>query len=442
MSNRRNNPVVRWFYDLFRVWKREIWFSFHDEGVIIFFLVLCLVYPVLYALIYNPETAHDVAVVVVDEDRSSDSRQFARALDATPEVCVVQYASSIEEARRALNDKQCYGIIRFANGYGRTIHRGEQAHVEVYCDMGLMFRYKQILIAVTNVQQAFNSQLLHQRLSVVPVNISPGTINNEQVALGNTSMGLASAILPAIFILVLQQSMLLGICMLHGGSRERRLHNQGVDPLEIPAGVAASILGKSLCYWMIYIIPTVYTLVIAPKFFDFPQVGDLRSILVLALPFLLASSFMGQAMKIFVNDRESTFIALVFTSVIFVFLSGISWPRCSMSPLWLIVGNFIPSTWAVNAYVQMQSGGATLEQQSTAYFMLWVLTGVMFVLAYVVERFICRRRYRRMRHYAKRDPLALIREEYRRQAIDILPERINQADFGVPAGLTEAPSDD
>ncbi len=437
MSSRRDNRVVRWLYDLFRVWKREVWFSFHDEGVIIFFLVLCLVYPVLYALIYNTETARDVAVVVVDDDRSPDSRQFVRALDATPEVCVVQYAASLDEARHLLALKQCYGIVRFAGGYGRTIHRGEQAHVEVYCDMGLMFRYKQILIGVTNVQQALNAQMLQQRLSVVPVNISSGTIRNEQVPLGNTGMGLASAVLPAIFILVLQQSMLLGICMLHGGSRERRLHNQGVDPLEIPAGVAATILGKSLCYWMIYILPTIYTLFIAPKFFDFPQVGNLRDILVLVLPFLLATSFMGQALKIFANDRESTFIAMVFTSVIFVFLSGISWPRCSMSPLWLVVGNFVPSTWAVNAYVQMQSNGATLAQQSTAYWMLWVLAGVMFVLAYVVERFICRRRYRRMQHYAKRDPMALIREEYRRQAIDVLPDNINQADFGTPGGAIE-----
>ena len=73
-----------------------------------------------------------------------------------------------------------------------------------------------------------------------------------------------------------------------------------------------------------------------------------------------------------------------------------------------------------------------LAQQSSAYMMLWVLTGLMFILAYIVERFLCRKRYRRMRHYAKRDPMALIREEYRRQAIDVLPDRINALDLGEP----------
>ena len=53
MSKRRMNPVLRWLHDIFLVWKREFWLAFHDEGVIIFFLVLCLVYPILYALIYN-----------------------------------------------------------------------------------------------------------------------------------------------------------------------------------------------------------------------------------------------------------------------------------------------------------------------------------------------------------------------------------------------------
>ena len=148
------NPVLRWLHDIFLVWKREFWLAFHDEGVIIFFLVLCLVYPILYALIYNPETAHNVAIVVVDEDRSADSREFTRALDATPEVCVTQYVASMEEARHLMYAKKCYGVVRFTSGFGQKIHHGEQAHVEAYCDMGVMIRYKQILSAVTNVQMA------------------------------------------------------------------------------------------------------------------------------------------------------------------------------------------------------------------------------------------------------------------------------------------------
>ena len=47
MSMFRN--IINWTIDVFRVWKRELNLAFHDEAVIIFFLVLCATYPVLYS---------------------------------------------------------------------------------------------------------------------------------------------------------------------------------------------------------------------------------------------------------------------------------------------------------------------------------------------------------------------------------------------------------
>ena len=37
----RNNKIVKWFLDLFAVTRREFMLAFHDEGVFIFFIVLC-----------------------------------------------------------------------------------------------------------------------------------------------------------------------------------------------------------------------------------------------------------------------------------------------------------------------------------------------------------------------------------------------------------------
>lgn len=71
MSIFRN--IINWTIDVFRVWKRELNLAFHDQAVIIFFLVLCATYPVLYSLIYNTEVAHDVKVVVVDDNRDRKS---------------------------------------------------------------------------------------------------------------------------------------------------------------------------------------------------------------------------------------------------------------------------------------------------------------------------------------------------------------------------------
>lgn len=419
MSIFRN--ISNWLIDVFRVWKRELNLAFHDEAVIIFFLVLCATYPVLYSLIYNTEVARDMKVVVVDDNRSHLTREFVRQLDATQEVCVMDYVSNMQDARRLMNEHECYGIVYFPSDFTRDALGGGQGTVSLYADMGVMMRYKQLLTALTGVQMNVCSQLQNAKIGIVSntaAETGGGIIESRQVPLGNEAMGIASAVLPCILVLVLQQSMLLGICVLRGGSRERRLRNCGFDPLAIDTGVGATLIGKTLSHWVIYIVPTVYVLHFVPMFFDFPQNGSTLDIIVLMLPFLLATSLFGQTLQVFVNDRESTFLVVAFTSVIFVFLSGISWPRYMMSDLWIAVGNAIPSTWAANAYIAIQSDAATLYQQSHSYCMLWMLVAFYFVAAYMVERFICRPRYRRMQQYAAIDPDSPMKEERRRNAVD------------------------
>ncbi len=408
-----------WFLQLVQVFKKELYLSFHDIGVVIFFVVLGLVYPILYALCYNTETLRDVPVVIVDQSHSALSREFTRMLDATPEVRIASFAPSLDRAKVAMHEKEAYAIVVFPADFSHEVMRGKQAHVVFYMDMSVLMRYKQTLSAVTNVQQAMCAKLQGEKISAVGMNMSGGVIENRQVPMGNTGMGIASAILPAILVLVIQQSMLLGICMLRGGSRERRIFNGGIDPHEVKASVGATLWGKTLCYILVYTLTVIFALLITPIFFDFPQNGNPFEILLFMLPLLIASSFMGQSLQVLVNERESTFLVLVFTSVLFIFLSGVSWPRHAMSPLWIAVGNMIPSTWACNGYILMATDGASLNQVSQHYYMLWGLAAFYFVIAYLIERFVCRPRYQRMQYYAASDPDALRQEELRRNAADI-----------------------
>ena len=402
---------------MFNVWKREVSLAFHDEAVIIFFLVLCAVYPILYSLVYNTEVARDMKVIVVDDSRSQLSRQFVRELDATPDVAVMDYVSNMQDAHRLMNEHECYGILYFPRDFSTNVVSGQQGHISLYCDMGVLFRYKQMLSALTNVQEDICGKINAKKITLLSHNTG-AVIKSRQVPLGNTGIGLASAVLPFVLIMVLQQSMILGICVLRGGSRERRLLNKGIDPLEVKAGVGASIVGKTLCHFMIYVVLMVYVLHFVPMFFDFPQNGNILHIFILMCPFLLAASFMGQTLQVFVNDRESAFLVIVFSSILFIFLTGVSWPRYLMSPYWLAVGNVLPSTWAANGYIAVQTSGATLDQIPMNFKMLWLLAAIYFVAAYLVEKVICHPRYRRMQGYAAIDPDALIKEECRRNAVD------------------------
>ena len=303
------------------------------------------------------------------------------------------YAANMQETQEAMYNKSCYGILHIPRDFGQNVGREEQTHVSLYCDMSVMMRYKAFFTALSNVTLALGSERMEAVVKPV-LNMSGSIVESRQVPVGNSAMGIGSAVLLFILPLVLQQSMILGIAMLHGGSIERRRRNGGRDPMAVEASPGATIIGKMMCHQIIYVLPVIYVLHYVPLMFGFPQNGDILHIICLAVPFIIAVSLMGQTLSAFVNERESVFLLFVFSSVVFVFLTGVSWPRYLMSRLWWLVGDCVPSTWMSNAYVLMQSNGASLYQVQHHYWMLWIQVFVMFVLAYLIERFVNRRRYR------------------------------------------------
>ena len=412
----KHSRLFLWFIQVLRVCGRELLLVFRDTGVVIFFLVLNLAYPVLYALIYNPEVVRNEPVVVVDDNRTAMSREFVRRMDATQEVAIVGYAANMQEAQEAMHRKDCYGIVYLPHDFSQCVTHGEQGHVSLYCDMSVRMRYKAMFTALTGVTQSMGSDRMAAIVEPV-LNMSGSFVESRQVPVGNPAMGIGSAVLLFILPLVLQQSMILGIAMLHGGSIERRRRNRGRDPMAVEASPGATIIGKMMCHQIVYTLPVIYVLHYVPLMFGFPQNGDILHIICLAVPFVIAVSFMGQTLSAVVNERESVFLLFVFSSVVFVFLTGVSWPRYLMSRFWWLVGDCVPGTWMVNGYVLMQSNGATLYQVQHQYWMLWLQVPVMFILAYLVERYINRRRYRSWIAASEDNPNILTRIEYAKNGV-------------------------
>ena len=99
--------------DLFYIWREELKAIFKDSGVMIFFFLVPLAYPLIYSLIYHPETVHDVKVVVVDRSQSFYSREFVRRVDATPDVQIVRSCTSMDEEQTITNKTDAYGMLLF-----------------------------------------------------------------------------------------------------------------------------------------------------------------------------------------------------------------------------------------------------------------------------------------------------------------------------------------
>lgn len=388
MFNGFFSDVKEWIVETAEVLRREFALVFSDVGVMIFFFLLPIAYPVVYSLIYNPEVTRDMPVVVVDNCRTARSREFVRHADATQAMKIAGYAANMEEARRWMNEKKCYAIIEIPGDYDRKIGRGEQGVIQFYAEVSLLLRYRTFLSSLTELQMETDADIRQESLDALGVGpmMTSSNVQTEAFFLGDPQQGFASFILPGIIVLILQQSMLLGITMLEGTSNERRRRNGGIDPRQIPASPSAIVIGKSLCFTMIYLPLSIYVLHFIPSMFAFPHLGHLSDYILFILPLLLATAFLGQALQVMVWEREASFVVVVFTSVIFLFLSGLTWPRYAMAPFWKWMGDIVPATWGMEGFININNNGASLAEEAHAYHWLWGLTAAYFIIAYLITR--------------------------------------------------------
>ncbi len=376
--------------DTFFIWKDELKNVFKDSGVMIFFFLVPFVYPLLYAFIYNNEVVHDAKMVVVDQSDSYLSREYIRKVDATADVKVVAVCADMEEAKRMLDEKKAYGILYFPSEFSKNIHKGKQATVSLYCDMSALLFYKAFLLATTEVSLEIGKELRAQNNPSSTIEQEKITINPipyESVALFNSQNGFASFLVPAILILVIQQTLILGIGMLGGTAREKNRFHSLVPISRHFNGTLRIVFGKSLTYILLYVVVCIWALAVVPKLFSLPQVGEPWTVMLFVLPYLFASIFLSMTLSGFMTSRESPMLVFVFTSVILLFISGVSWPKEAIPPFWQAIGYLFPSTPGIQGFIRINTAGATLNEVAHEYRTLWVQAGVYFITSCMIYRY-------------------------------------------------------
>ena len=371
------------------IWRQEMRQVLRDEGVLIFFIIVPLVYPLLYSWIYNNEVVRDVPVVVVDDNNSSLSRQFTRMADASADVKVLCHAVDIDEAKSLVSRQLAKGIYYIPSDFDSNIYGMRQATVSVYCDMSIMLTYQAIYQTAVSVTQTMGAGIQITRTQPATkreAEISVQPLAVSEVPLFNPAGGYGSSVLLAVLMLILQQTLVLGIGLSAGTARENNRYHELIPINRHYQGIFRIISGKFFCYFMIYAVMGAYLTMAVPCFFSFPQLAQWQYLLPLMLPYLLACIFFGMIVSCIVRYRENVMLLVVFVSLPQLFLTGISWPQQSIPPFWQGISWLFPSTFGVRAYVRMQSMGATLNDVSIEYYALWIQALVYFLITCIVYR--------------------------------------------------------
>jgi ABC-2 type transport system permease protein len=357
------------------------------RGAFILLVLAPLVYGVYYPQPYLNQILRKIPIVVVDNDLSELSRNIVQTLDASGAVKVAARAETLAEAHPLLDRGNAFAVVGIPPQTERDVLKGTTVHLPVYADATYFFLFRTlssgISVAINTLSADLAAGGARTDGSLVKAALaasSPADILLQPIF--NPVGGYASYVVPAAFVLILQQMLLIGASLLTVVAlAERRT-----------GGAFASVLGRGIAHLSIYLPALALYFVVLPRFYGFSTLGQPLQVFALASIFVLATSFMGQAAGAWFTRPETPTLVFLATSLPQFFLAGFSWPREAIPRPVLAAGYVFPADFAIDGLVRIDQLGASLSEVVHDWRGLWLLAIVYFLLAVMSSHVVTRRR--------------------------------------------------
>jgi len=336
-----------------------------------------IVYGFYYPQPYLNQILRKIPIAVVDADQSELSRRIVQTLDASGAVKVAFRADTLVDARAALDRGDAFAVVGIPPGAERDVLKGSTVHVPIYADATYLFIFRTLGSGITVAINTLSSELAAggartdgSLVKATLASASPADVLLQPIF--NPVGGYASYIVPAAFVLILQQMLLIGSAML-----------TVVALAQGTGGAFATVLGRGIAHLTIFLPALALYFIVLPRLYGFSALGQLPQLFALASIFILATSFMGQAVGSWFKHPETPTLIFLGTSLPQLFLTGFSWPREAIPEHVLAAGYIFPSDFAIDGIVRIDQLGASLWEVARDWRGLWILTGVYFALAVI-----------------------------------------------------------
>ncbi|WP_198332920.1 ABC transporter permease [Psychrobacter aquimaris] len=347
---------------------------FSDKGVLLLLLIAPIIYGFFYPWPYSTEVVNHVPVGIIDKDNSNLSRTIVRYASASPQLDTQLFLNE-QQAKEAMWSDEIAGYMVIPSGLEQQVLSGKAASVSVLGNGGYFLLNKNVqmgfLKAVStvsagieikkNVAQGAYSATAAANTQAVPLVIIP---------LYNQTEGYGAYVVPAVSILILQQTLLIATAMLIGTWYEQRRHTTSIR------GWLGRIAALSMFSFIIGCFYYGWTF----ELHHYPRGQNMLGSLLFLLLFCPTVATLGCVLGLWFRQRERSMQILIFSSLPMFFVSGYPWPADQLPTFLQIIRWFIPTTPGINTSVQLNQMGASISQVSTGFYALAALWAFYFAL--------------------------------------------------------------
>lgn len=305
-------------------------------------LAMMVALPVIQLLLFgyaiNTDVRH-IPTVVLDQDHTAASRDFARSMEATGFYDLVGHVRDYQDIGRALRTGAARVALVVPPGFGSDLTRGRTARLQLVVDGSDPQTVASATNTAASLAAARATRLLISRVSAGPgAAIPPGVpIEIEASTWYNPDLRTAVYIVPGLVGVLLTMTMVMLTAMAIARERERGTLEQLIVS---PVKNVELIVGKILPYVVIGYLQMTLILVVGGLVFDVPVTGSLPLLYLLAFVFIAANLALGLFFSTLARTQQQAMQMSFFFLLPNILLSGFMFPFEGMP---------LPAQWLAQA---------------------------------------------------------------------------------------------
>ena len=369
----------------FSVFTSEAKLIFSDIAIVLTIIGGVILYSFLYPQPYAKESVSELAVSVVDLDKSDISREIIYKLNATPQIAVLRHDLSEKDAKEALVEGKVKGIVVIPSSFKRDLLLAKSPTVAVGADSSYFLIYGAVLEAtmktvLTESASIKVAALLRESLPLNAAKKEYGAFRLETIHLFNKNNSYTEYVIPAVFIIILQQTLLIGLGILGGGINER-IQN-GIYGHYVDAPLSWIIVSRFLIFGAIFFVHMLFYFGFSYETFHITHIAEVGELLSFGVMFLLAVIAFGIFLGSLFTQREIATPVVLFSSLPLVFSAGFVWPLEAIPDSIEYLAYLSPSTPAIQGFLALNQMGASFSLVKESYLILTLQTLLYTLLAY------------------------------------------------------------
>lgn len=265
----------------------------------------------------------DISISIIDNDRSSVSRELIREITSNKYFHLTDYAAAYSQAMQKMDENKVDLIFEIPYHFEDDLVRRQHPKVSLTIDAMNGMKGSIILSYFAQILQSANQQLAQQYGGFGGIEMKPYYWYND-------TMNYQSFMVPGIMVILM--SLIGGMLASVNIVREKELGT--IEQINVtPVPKALFILGKLIPFWIIGMIILTIGLFIAWAVYGLLPIANYLNIYFFSFCYLLAFSGFGIIISNYSDTQQQAMLSIFFFIMIFILLSGLFTPISSM-PRW------------------------------------------------------------------------------------------------------------